>query len=98
MSFIRPTDSRWISDQPQPGWVELDFVDAQGRLWTVADKSAVFSSSIWDSESGTPMDVGIDCHIVGESEDGLEVRLAHDVASSTGHRTFTVERVLLSQR
>jgi hypothetical protein len=33
---------RWISDEPQPGWIEVEFIDADGRRWLVHDKPPMF--------------------------------------------------------
>jgi hypothetical protein len=35
---------RWVSDDPFPGWLEVTFTDAEGHLWKVFDKPAVFGS------------------------------------------------------
>jgi hypothetical protein len=34
---------RWLSDEPQPGWVEARFTDASGRQWRIEDKPPIFS-------------------------------------------------------
>jgi hypothetical protein len=34
---------RWISDEPQPGWIEVEFLDAEGRRWLVHDKPPIFA-------------------------------------------------------
>lgn len=33
---------RWVSDDPQPGWVETQFRDADGEVWQMFDKPSVF--------------------------------------------------------
>lgn len=42
MHGIRATALRWISDEPQPGWIEVEFIDADGRRWPVHDKPPMF--------------------------------------------------------
>jgi hypothetical protein len=33
---------RWVSEEPQPGWVEVRMTDAFGREWIFLDKPAIF--------------------------------------------------------
>jgi hypothetical protein len=40
---IRATALRWISDEPQPGLIEVEFFDADGRRWLVHDQPPVFA-------------------------------------------------------
>jgi hypothetical protein len=40
---VRATALRWVSDEPQPGWVEVEFIDADGRRWLVHDKPPIFA-------------------------------------------------------
>lgn len=35
---------RWVSDEPQPGWVEAKFIDAAGETWTFFDKPPIFEA------------------------------------------------------
>jgi hypothetical protein len=41
---LKVTIARWLSDQPQPGWVEVRFSDTSGREWTLEDKPPIFSA------------------------------------------------------
>ncbi len=43
MHGIRATAMRWISDEPQPGRIEVEFVDPDGRRWFVRDKAPIFA-------------------------------------------------------
>jgi hypothetical protein len=33
--------TRWVSDEPQPGIIECQLVDASGRVWTFTEKDIV---------------------------------------------------------
>jgi len=88
--FIRPVTSRWVSDDPFPGWVEVDFEDSLGRICTVADKPSVFASSAWSAEPGAPDDVGIGCRVINESGERTTVQLAWGLESRGGEREFVV--------
>jgi hypothetical protein len=41
---IKGTITRYLSDEPQPGIVECQLVDAHGRLWSFVEKSAIVSA------------------------------------------------------
>lgn len=88
--IIKPVDARWISDVPQPGWVEVDFVDSLGQVWTVADKPSVFTRGLWTKESSTPPDCGVACDISSTRDDVAVIELAFGLASAGGQSVFTV--------
>lgn len=33
---------RWVRDEPNPGWVEVQFTDAHGEVWHFFDKPPIF--------------------------------------------------------
>lgn len=41
---LKVSIARWLSDEPQPGWVEARFTDASGRAWTLEDKPPIFTA------------------------------------------------------
>lgn len=97
---LRAVEGRWISDEPFPGSVEVDFLDAEGGRWTVADKAPIFvdDQCPWSADTGTPPDLVIGCH-VGSAEDGRAiVRLAWNAEATTGETTFLVRRADLIDR
>ena len=97
--FIRPVDCRFINDEPQPGIAQIDFVDAAGLLWTVIDKTAMFSRSTWTEESGPPDDVGVDCSILtAQDAQQVEVKLAWNCESASGDSIFVLTRDALGER
>jgi len=46
--------TRYVSDDPQPGIVECEFVDAHGRLWRFLEKTAIVTATWIDSSSEYP--------------------------------------------
>jgi hypothetical protein len=42
---------RFVNDEPQPGIVACEFVDAEGRCHTLIDKVSGFSASLLDASS-----------------------------------------------
>jgi hypothetical protein len=55
----------WVSDEPQPGWVEARFSDAAGKPWSVFDKSAIFTSEPINRDSPYPVEGSIRCEVRG---------------------------------
>lgn len=93
MRAHRALEGRWTSDEPPLGWVEVDFVDADGRRWTVADKPSIFSQLTWTSDTSLPADLTVDCYVEHAVDREAVVRLAWGLETATGEATF---RVLLT--
>ena len=67
---------RWVDDEPQPGLVEAQLNDSDGRLWRFIDKEPVFWSQATVSRlSRFPVAAAIRCHVIGHEvlADGREV-------------------------
>jgi hypothetical protein len=73
---------RWLSDEPQPGWVEANLTDANGRVWQLFDKWVIFSSEVLSGADTFPRSGSIACEVLGTEvmPDGTVV-----VAISTEH-------------
>ncbi len=84
---------RWVSDDPQPGWVETQFRSADGQVWQTFDKPSVFERPDGPAlTSSTPYPVEVAMPVTvqatrrGESSDvvvvslpcGLDYDLAQD--------------------
>jgi hypothetical protein len=98
MNGVRCEVVRWLSDEPQPGWVEASIVDAQGRRWSFFDKPAIFSDEGIGPSSEFPLPGVIRCEIVSTNQgDGgvrssrVEIRLQDGVESAEGSTRFLVE-------
>lgn len=42
MTNLRCQVVRWVSSDPQPGWVETQFRGADGEVWQMFDKPSIF--------------------------------------------------------
>jgi hypothetical protein len=77
MHGIRATALRWISDEPQPGLIEVEFFDAHDRRWLVHDKWPIFVELSGDflPTSSYPMPALIPCDVLSRqlSPDGQEL-------------------------
>jgi hypothetical protein len=94
--ILRAERWRWISDEPQPGWVEVEFTDADDRSWVVADKPPIFfSEPDWHRATDLPAFVSIDCEVVNDETASpiVSVTLKWGVQSiPEGVSTFRVRR------
>src|SRR5438034_5982833 len=75
MVKVRVTITRYVSDEPQPGLIECQLVDAHGRRWSFVDKTAIFSTDYLDAKSPYPQPGVIAGEVVGRCRDaaGREV-------------------------
>lgn len=94
MQEVRCEVVRWIADEPQPGWVEACFTDANGRRRSFFDKPPVFGALIRRS-SILPIAGAIRCEVVASRNDErgrkiLEIRLLDGVESDEGSVKFEV--------
>ena len=67
---------RWVADEPQPGLVEAQLTDSDGRLWSFIDKEPIFWSGETVSRlSRFPIAGAIRCQVIGHEvlADGREV-------------------------
>lgn len=66
---------RWVADEPQPGLVEAQLIDADGQLWSFIDKEPIFSSGYLGPNARFPIPGAIRCQVTGRETgaDGQEV-------------------------
>lgn len=85
---------RWVSNEPQPGWVEGKLVDAQGATWRFFDKPPIFTSEAIDASTELPVDGKLRCRIVDEHVSGdraqVEVETI-DVDADDGQNHFILD-------
>lgn len=88
---VRPV--RWVNDEPQPGVVEVELIDANEHPWRFLDKAVIFSAE-WLSGEGMPERAAIRCTIVEvDGELALVNTAAPDhVESVDGQHLFRVRR------
>jgi hypothetical protein len=65
MFGMKITILRYISDEPQPGIVECEFEDANGRCWSFVDKTAIVSAEQLDAQSTYPQMGMITVDVIG---------------------------------
>lgn len=92
---------RWVADEPQPGLVEAQLTDSDGRLWSFIDKVPVFLSE-GGRPARFPATAAIRCQIIQREilPGGREV-IVIDTASpdgvdSNGVTTFRVPAAAVS--
>lgn len=96
MYGVRASILRWISDEPQPGWIEVEFIDADGRRWLVHDKPPIFELPPGgiSATSSYPMPTLIPCKVESRqmSPDGRELVtvVLHHTDATTGEGRFQV--------
>ena len=69
MIGVRVAITRYVSDEPQPGIVECEFLDAHGRRWSFIEKTAIVAHESLDSKSSFPRLAIIACEIVSRGRD-----------------------------
>jgi hypothetical protein len=61
MPHVECSIVRWVSDEPQPGPVEVEVVDADEVVWRFVDKSAIFSAETLTASTLFPRPGAIRC-------------------------------------
>ena|SRR5436190_5789151 len=104
MLGINVTITRYISDDPQPGIVECQMIDARGRCWSFIDKVPIFSAAWLDAKSSYPQLGFIACQIVERRNDAngreivtIDTELPWHVESTTGEVRFDVHAEELTE-
>lgn len=89
--LVRATATRWVSDEPIPGIVEVQFVQHDGSLVTIHEKCAV---AVIDRDlskaTSYPVEVLVPAEIIAVSTPACAVRLLHGMEDTSGHADFTV--------
>lgn len=56
---------RFVSDEPQPGLVQFDFVDVNCRRWIFTEKTAMVSAEYINGDSEYPRPGTLGCQVMG---------------------------------
>jgi len=89
-------------DAHQPGWVECELTDADGRRHIIREKVPIFTAELLDDQSRYPVTGGMPCEIVQRFHDmqGRElVRVSTEqcgIESVEGVTAFTVTASLVT--
>ncbi|MDX2088931.1 MAG: hypothetical protein SFX73_13825 [Kofleriaceae bacterium] len=93
MPRVRCLAVRWISEDPFPGLVECHLVDANGTVHVLVDKTAVLDDTDrLRPGAAYPMELQLDCRVVAETADAIEIELAHGVIDGLGRAVFFIKR------
>jgi len=94
---------RFISDDPQPGTVACEFVDAAGHRHTLIDKWPICSSKILDAHNAYPQPGIVRCEALARWQDAMgrdvvqiTLRRPDGIESSEGVSDFVVLSTQLS--
>jgi hypothetical protein len=94
---VRCQAVRWVSDDPQPGVVEVQLTDADGAVWSFVEKFYVFDADddVWFG-AVYPFEVELGCEIVSRHVDAsgrdlvtISTRPSY-VETEAGRDLFTV--------
>jgi hypothetical protein len=88
---------RWVSDDPQPGLVEVRLLDADGSEWMFVDKVPIFTAAPVSSATQLPMPGEIQCEVVGTrqtpgGQEFVDVELRDGVETADGVSRLTINR------
>jgi hypothetical protein len=89
MLKVKVTITRYVSDEPQPGLIGCELVDAHGRRWTFVDKTAIFSADYLDATSPYPQPGVIAGEVIGRVRDAA----GRDIVEIDTERPWGIESV-----
>lgn len=93
MPRVRCQAVRWISEDPFPGIVECHLVDVDGAVQVIVDKTAVVDDTDrLQPDAVYPIELTLDCRLVSETADTVEVELAYGMTDADDRATFRVAR------
>jgi hypothetical protein len=78
LASLNCTAVRWVSAEPQPGLIEVELVDAAGRIWTFVDKTTIFGggSDLFPDRIYLAA-VTVRCTQLGKGITGLRISTEH---------------------
>ena len=69
MAYLAAVATRWVEDGC-PGWVEVQFIEADGRVVTLVDKTVVFDGGDGLTPASIyPVPVAVGCDLVRRERD-----------------------------
>ena len=84
--------TKYLGDDPQPGIVQCEFEDSDGRTHTIVDKLYIFVDRLLSDQDSYPVPGTVQCQILDEwrSADGQELARIRSVESTDGLSEFVV--------
>ncbi|MGW4487896.1 hypothetical protein ACWEOE_29120 [Amycolatopsis sp. NPDC004368] len=94
MAKLKATVTRWVDDG-FPGWVELQFDEADGTVVVITEKVPILTAENWMPDMPLPLAFDLDCEALRRERDphGREValvELSYHVEDEEGRGQFTV--------
>ncbi len=94
---------RFVDDEPQPGIVSCEFVDAEGRRHTLIDKVPGFSTEALDAHSPYPQAGSVSCEALAKWQNAagrdlvrITINVPWHIESTEGVSEFVVLSAQLS--
>lgn len=81
---------RWVSDEPQPGLVQVAFIDVDGNRHAFIDKVPIFTTECWQATSAFPAEAVIRVRVVRDGEPIVVSTDVDGVESIDGQSEFRV--------
>jgi hypothetical protein len=96
VTTVRCKAVRWISYEPQPGWVEVQLTDADGAVHSCFDKPPIFEAGNQiRPDAEYPFDIDVDCWIETDDRNPtLEITMTY-AETPDGRKAFRVARELI---
>ena len=105
MVGVRVRVIRYVSPDPQPGLVECELIDANGRAWLFVEKAAVVSCESLGPKTQFPQEGVIACEVIGQTlrTDGkklvrIDTELPFGVETVDGEHRFEIPEESLVER
>ena len=98
MPKLRARAVRWASDEPIPGWVEVEFVDADGLPRILEDKPPIFGGPDLAPDTAYPVDVLVACETLGPAGDDGRVLISTERPCGTTTAAGLSEFVVLEEQ
>ena len=92
MPSVRATAVCWISDEPQPGWIEVRLLLASGLSAALFDKPPIFGI---DARFEGSVPIAIDCDVVEDHGDSAVIELHNGIKDEHGNARFEVSASML---
>ena len=89
-AYLMARATRWVSDSPFPGLVEVQFSEQDGTVITIHEKAPVIDPERCRPDAAYPREVALLCRILDATTATYTVRLKHGVEDTRGRDVFVV--------
>ena len=75
--FVKARATRWVSDEPFPGLVEVELTDGSGKAWTFVDKYPMFGPGDDLRPDGRyPINLTLACTVIDRTSNTVTISTA----------------------